>query len=202
MTSLSETGDTSKTGTKDNSVLLDSEWLQFAGPLFEELSRGKKMDYVWDFDYAEYLSVFRICCQDLQLQLVPYQARHSGPSIDRAQNVRSQEEVRKRGGWQSRQSVARYEKAGRLAAMAEVKSESAADLPGVRDIHRGNLARPKLSGHSSSWPLKKKNCYFADLFSGCGRVAGAARALGFKTREWEIEKAANTISLIQECSSS
>lgn len=50
------------------------------------------------------------------MDAVPYQARHSGPSIDRAANSRTQEEVRKRGGWLARQSVARYEKAGRLAA--------------------------------------------------------------------------------------
>ena len=74
------------------------------------------MDRVWEFDYSQYPSVFHDCCSDLKLSLVPYQARHSGPSIDRSTNVRTQEEVRKKGGWQSRQSVARYEKSGRLAA--------------------------------------------------------------------------------------
>ena len=116
VTSLTETDDVSKTGTKDDSILLDSEWLSFIGPVLEQLSRGHKSDKVWSFDYAEYLSVFHSCCQDLRLSLVPHQARHSGPSIDRALGSRSQEEVRKRGGWVSRQSVARYEKSGRLAA--------------------------------------------------------------------------------------
>eukprot|EP00439_Symbiodinium_sp_Y106_P072996 s2660_g13.t1 len=118
VTSLSETDDVSETGTKDDSVLVDSSWLwlQFAGPLFQALSRGRPMDRVWEFDYSQYLPVFHDCCSDLKLSLVPYQARHSGPSIDRSTNVRTQEEVRKKGGWQSRQSVARYEKSGRLAA--------------------------------------------------------------------------------------
>ncbi|CAE7423542.1 SLC34A1 [Symbiodinium pilosum] len=116
VTSLAETSDISKTGTKDDSVLVDSQWMAFANPLLEELARGDKMEFVFKFDYTSYLKVFREACQDLRLQLVPYQARHSGPSIDRAKNVRTQEEVRKRGNWQSRQSVARYEKAGRLAA--------------------------------------------------------------------------------------
>ena len=116
VTSLSETQDVSKTGSKDDSVLLDSAWLAFLGPILEVLSQGKVLEKVWDFSYAEYLSVFQKSCQDLKIELVPYQARHSGPSIDRASNARSQEEVRKRGGWVSRQSVARYEKAGRLAA--------------------------------------------------------------------------------------
>lgn len=74
------------------------------------------MDYVWKFDYSEYIAVFNACCQDLKLELVPYQARHSGPSIDRAAKTTDLDEVRKRGGWATRQSVARYEKAGRLAA--------------------------------------------------------------------------------------
>ncbi|CAE7283511.1 nhaD [Symbiodinium necroappetens] len=111
VTSLAETTD-----AKDDSVLIDSPWLLFASPLLEELVKGDKMDYVFNFDYSSYLKVFRQACEDLKLQLVPYQARHSGPSIDRAKNARTQEEVRKRGNWASRQSVARYEKAGRLAA--------------------------------------------------------------------------------------
>eukprot|EP00435_Cladocopium_sp_Y103_P068349 s90_g31.t1 len=116
ITSLTETSDVGKTGAKDESVLLDSTWLNFLHPLLEELKRGNKMDLVWNFNYAEYLSVFRSCCQDLGIDVVPYQARHSGPSMDRASGARTQEEVRKRGGWVTRQSVARYEKAGRLAA--------------------------------------------------------------------------------------
>lgn len=116
VTSLSETMDVSKTGTKDDSILLDSDYIQFLNPYLSQISKGNKTSMVWSFNYAEYLSVFHLCCKDLKIELVPYQARHSGPSIDRAKNVRTQEEVRKRGGWLSRQSVARYEKAGRLAA--------------------------------------------------------------------------------------
>ena len=86
------------------------------GATFPGTVEREAMDRVWEFDYSQYLSVFHDCCSDLKLSLVPYQARHSGPSIDRSTNVRTQEEVRKKGGWQSRQSVARYEKSGRLAA--------------------------------------------------------------------------------------
>ncbi len=116
VTSLNETSDISKTGTKDDSIMLDSEWLAFLSPLLEELARGDKLENVWSFNYPQYLSIFHQCCLELKVEAVPYQARHSGPSIDRAANLRTQEEVRKRGGWLARQSVARYEKAGRLAA--------------------------------------------------------------------------------------
>jgi len=116
VTSLTETSDVSKVGTKDDSLLLDSEWLQFINPILEALARGRKKDRVWTFDYSQYLAVFQACAEDLCLKIVPYQARHSGPSIDRARNARDQDEVRKRGGWMTKTSVNRYEKAGRLAA--------------------------------------------------------------------------------------
>lgn len=116
VTSLTETSDVSKVGTKDDSLLLDSEWLQFINPILEVLARGRKKDRVWTFDYSQYLAVFQACAEDLCLKIVPYQARHSGPSIDRARNARDQDEVRKRGGWMTKTSVNRYEKAGRLAA--------------------------------------------------------------------------------------
>lgn len=65
VTSLSETSDVSKTGTKDDSVLLDSTWTAFLGPVLQILANGPKMDKVWTFDYSQYLSVFHDCCQDL-----------------------------------------------------------------------------------------------------------------------------------------
>lgn len=116
VTSLEETSDVSKVGTKDDSILLDSDWLNFAQPLFEVLVRGRPMDRVWKFNYGEYLAVFRKCAEELKIPVVPYQARHSGPSMDRAAKVRDLDEVRRRGGWMTRKSVMRYEQAGRLAA--------------------------------------------------------------------------------------
>ena len=53
VTSLSETSDTSKTGTKDDSILLDSDWLEFAGPLYRMLTQGDGMDHVWKFNYGD-----------------------------------------------------------------------------------------------------------------------------------------------------
>ena len=43
ITSLTETTDTSKTGSKDDSILLDSEWLRFLDPILESMSRGPQM---------------------------------------------------------------------------------------------------------------------------------------------------------------
>ena len=58
------------------------------------------------------------------------------------------------------------------------------DVSGSRAILARNYARPKLSGHTSSWPLSRGR-YFADFFSGSGRVSRAVGSLGFKYRSWK-----------------
>jgi len=49
-----------------------------------------------------------------RMNLVPYSARHSGPSADRATGVRSLLEIKKRGRWGADASVRRYEQGGRI----------------------------------------------------------------------------------------
>ena len=72
---------------------------------------------------------------------------------------------------------------------------SAAGMPIRRKIHRGDHARPRLSGHTSPWPVKKGASF--GVFTGSGRVAGAARKLGFQTREWEPRLIADTRALFK-----
>ena len=56
-------------------------------------------------------------CQSLNLQNITLrQARHSGPSIDRAMNVRPLNECKSHGQSRTNQSALRYEKSARLAA--------------------------------------------------------------------------------------
>ena len=115
--SPSEFSETSKVGAQEDSVLLDSSYTQFLNPLLEELASGEdQTERVWTFDYPEYLAVFKQATKDLGLNVVPYEARHSGPSIDRAKNWRTAADVKKRGMWAALSSVARYEKPARLAA--------------------------------------------------------------------------------------
>ena len=52
-------------------------------------------------------------CQ--QLQITPQPLQHGGASEDRAVNAGSLEEVQKRGGWKSFNSVRRYEKHARFS---------------------------------------------------------------------------------------
>ena len=70
VTSLSETQDVSKTGSKDDSVLLDLGWLQFLGPILE-LSQGNHLDPVGlqlpGVSQASVLREGRTSCVDFQL---------------------------------------------------------------------------------------------------------------------------------------
>ena len=114
---VEEAGKPSKTGLCDSSVLLDSSYLQPWGPiLFKELAKNPKDSCLWDFTYGELSSSINAVTRTLGLDITLYQARHSGPSIDRAKDIRSQLEVQRRGQWMSHKSVIRYERAARLAS--------------------------------------------------------------------------------------
>eukprot|EP00435_Cladocopium_sp_Y103_P072928 s29_g41.t2 len=98
----------SKTGEFDTSVMLDSPWLvEWIHPILDCLKRSHPESALWDFDYSAYNRIFREVAQTFNLEVTPYQTRHSGPSIDRARNYRSQQEVQKRGQWRAQKSVMR-----------------------------------------------------------------------------------------------
>ena len=110
-----------KVGEFDLSVRLDSSWLRWIGPVLSEMQRLDPEKTVWEFDYPELLREMKACCRALQLRPVtPYQARHSGASIDRASGERTQAEVQRRGGWRQLKNMARYEKSARLGQRAHV----------------------------------------------------------------------------------
>ena len=101
----------SKTG---EFVALDSPYLlPWAHTLFGYLKQNHPLTPLWDFDYAQYTQAFKDAARTLG------QARHSGASIDRSRNYRTQLEVQRRGQWRSQTSVMRYEKSARLAATTE-----------------------------------------------------------------------------------
>jgi hypothetical protein len=105
----------SKTGEFDLSVALDSRWMQaWINPVAEALKRTQG-EQLWDFTYADAAAELKTIGELLGVSLTLYQARHSGPSIDRSQKARDMGEVKKRGGWKSWKSLQRYEKSARLA---------------------------------------------------------------------------------------
>ena len=101
----------------DESALLDSAWMRELEPAVAALAAGDPSARAFDFNYPAFVDAFRKAKDELGIaNLVPYQARQSGPSIEVAKGVRSLMEVAKRGRWKSMKSVQRYEKAGKLAA--------------------------------------------------------------------------------------
>ncbi|CAE7731551.1 unnamed protein product [Symbiodinium sp. CCMP2592] len=178
---VEEKGKPSKTGLYDNSVLLDSSYLQPWGPvLFKELAKGRKDSNLWDFTYGELSSAINAVTKALGLEITLYQARHSGPSIDRAQDIRSQLEVQRRGQWMSHKSVIRYERGARLASNFQ-------SLP-YRLQQHCLLAERLLGDVMLGRRRNLKGCYVMDLFAGQGVVASACRRLGFRAKEWELER--------------
>ena len=114
-------GEPGKTGEFDDSVVFDSSWTRpWLPQMLEILTRGQKSQGLWSFDYPTYLAAFKRCRVKInEPELIPYQLRHSGPSIDRSRGWRDIMEVQKRGRWRTFKSVARYEKHGRLSGSAQ-----------------------------------------------------------------------------------
>ena len=115
----------SKTGTYDDSVSLDSEYLQsFIDVWLVALTKGRAAGPLWSFDYATMLNEFQKSRDRLGLrELAPYQLRHSGVSEDLNRRVRTFAEAQRRGKWRSMKSMMRYEKHARLQATASKYSE-------------------------------------------------------------------------------
>ena len=107
-------GVTTKTGARDDSVILDCKWQHWAAPLWAALEGAARGKPVWTFTYPELGKQFEDACSRLGVPAVPYMMRRSGPSIDREQQFGPLDEVRKRGRWASHKSVSRYEKEARL----------------------------------------------------------------------------------------
>ena len=72
---------------------------------------GKPPDApLWSFTYPKVADKFQEGCNSVPLpfKTVPFQLRHSGPSIDRSRNCRTQAEVQKWGRWRKATSLTRY----------------------------------------------------------------------------------------------
>ena len=95
------------------------------GPALERLkANGEAGRPVWHFGYPECLASFRqVAKKEGMPDLTPYQTRHSGASIDRFYRWRLLADVKKRGGWRSDKSVARYEKSARLGVQKERRGD-------------------------------------------------------------------------------
>ena len=114
----------SKTLAKDDSLVIDAEWMPWWDKVLPELARGDASSRVWSFSYADFVPVFKQAAAALGIpSLVPYQARHSGASIDSAGRHRSIPEIQRRGRWKTLASVQRYERHAQLGKSASLLSD-------------------------------------------------------------------------------
>ena len=101
-------------GQKQDLTTIRSCWsspylVSWIGPLLKVFTE------LFEFNCIDFLEQFRIGRKRLDLDnLVPYQMRHSGVSIDLNTKFRSLQKAQKRGRWRQHLSVARYEKHARL----------------------------------------------------------------------------------------
>ena len=107
----------SKVYAANDSIELQAEWAPWLPAVASTLAKGGQKERIFPFSYGEFCSAFRKAVESLQLPtMVPYQARHSGPSIDAARNLRDRASIKARGRWTADKSVLRYEQRARLVA--------------------------------------------------------------------------------------
>jgi hypothetical protein len=127
-----ESGTTSKTGTRDDSILLGiSPARVFIAGIVAELFAQTSVEQPALFptlSLSVYERLFEQSCQAVglrPLRFVPHSCRHGGPSTDHFENTLSLDDIQKRGQWASRESVLRYEKHARLLKMLSDASATA-----------------------------------------------------------------------------
>lgn len=96
------------------------QWAPYFDKICEKLKAGPAEAPLFALTYSEILTEVRRAAATLGIPIVPYQARHSGASIDAAMGFRSRAELKARGRWQSDRSVLRYESKARLAESLDV----------------------------------------------------------------------------------
>ena len=106
----------SKVYAKNETVDLHNKLAPWLEQLSPTLAKGRPKDLVFPFSYPEFLTTWRLVMKDFPIKVVPYQARHSGASLDAARENRSRKEIMDRGRWVTQGSLQRYEKHARLAA--------------------------------------------------------------------------------------
>ncbi|CAK0815512.1 unnamed protein product, partial [Prorocentrum cordatum] len=106
----------SKTGLADVCIALDSKRARCSTPLWPLPAKDDPDDLVFTFEYLACVRAFQSIVKELGIEdrIIPYQARHSGPSIDASRRWRTADEVQRRGQWKQARSPIRYEKGARL----------------------------------------------------------------------------------------
>ena len=116
----SEFGEVTKTGLRDDTVLFNSTDRPFVAGILRKVVTPKlgKDERVFPLlTLPIYEDLFRKVGRRLDtahLRITPHTVRHSGPSWDRLQNLRTESQIKRRGRWACERSLQRYKKPGRL----------------------------------------------------------------------------------------
>jgi integrase len=138
----SNRGDVTKTGTQDDTVLLDSTDRAFAVTVLAAIYKSLRRDEDLLFPNCtleKYETAMRAARQRAGLsafQFTPHSVRHSGPSLDFLHKTRLPEEILSRGRWKTMKSILRYQKPGQMLSRMnkipqEVWDEAKLALPKV-----------------------------------------------------------------------
>ena len=106
----------SKVGAANESILLDSVYLPWLGPLLLRLRDHREHATLFQLRYEDLVKVWNLA-QDaagLPTKFVLHPLRHGGPSHDRRWGYRPMLEVKQRGRWSSDASLRRHEAAARI----------------------------------------------------------------------------------------
>ncbi|CAK0813206.1 unnamed protein product [Prorocentrum cordatum] len=127
-------GAASKTCATDESIDLSCRWAPYLTTVVAALRAGDPKAKVFNFKYSSYTRQFKIACKKLGLTAVPYQARHSGASIDAAMKYRTRAEIKSRGRWKAGKSALRYDSKAKIVESVDKLSASLAS-----HVHRCEL---------------------------------------------------------------
>ena len=103
----------SKVGAADDTVAIDSGRTDWMRRVFPVLANQEPRPLLRT-DYHSFLEVCRRAADNIGIEAVPYQMRHSGPSLDLAPGISDITSCQERGRWATMTSLKRYEKHGRL----------------------------------------------------------------------------------------
>ena len=140
--------------------------MSWIGQLLKVLTEDHPHGHLFDFSFTDFLEQFRISLRRFGLDdLVPYQMRHSGVSIDLNSKIRSHQEAQKHGRWRQHLSMARYEKHAR-------QQVTASWYPPAPHWSSESCSRPLRGRHLESCQdrslpaVRLKSRYAVQLFSG------------------------------------
>ena len=167
-----ERGVPSKTAVFDDTLEVENKIFPWLGQVVEALAGGPASEHIFPYTYVAFTKQFKRACAAIGLhKVVPYQCRHSGASIDRAQRHRTVAEIKKRGRWRSDLSIARYEKAGRLSQIqAELSHEQLVFLTATDTALEGLIFGTRFVGELQ---MKERSLSVSLPTSSAGRARSA-----------------------------